>query len=239
MQRCLRAVKKAVSAAVFAVLAACGGGGSDPFVPSVPSFEDAYDIGRILFMLLTGSGSWTVAGVGSDGALYEMTIRFEPDSDAFFPLTGLPGASSNKTVTLRRNGVVIATVTDNTYYDRGTLTIQGSSGSDGSCSLVTSSGTRPSSAAPGSGGALDSSTDYVSCTSGSAAQGNTARTWSIETEGLTVFFCSNETSRDLAGTVTGTESVCLQVSRDGSLGSKAHVTRSTPGGLSLTARNFP
>jgi len=237
MQRCKRAVKKALSAAAFALLAACGGGGGDPFVPSVPSFEDAYDVGRILFMLLTGTGSWTVGGVGSDGALYEMTIRFEPDNDAFFPLTGLPGARSNKTVTLKRNGVVVATVTDSTYYDRNTLTIQGSSSSDGSCSLVTSTTPPPSNAAPGSGGALDTSTDYVGCTSGSAMQGSTSRTWSIETEDLRVFFCSNETNRDLAGAVTATESVCLQISRDGSLGSKARVTRSAPGGLSLTARN--
>lgn len=236
MQRCRRALKKAFSAAALAVLAACGGGGGDPF-PSVPSFEDAYDVTRILFMLLTGTGSYTVVGVGSDGALYEMTIRFEPDRDSFFPLTGLPGARSNKTVTLKRNGVVVATLTDSTYYDRNTLTIQGSSSSDGSCSLVTSSSPPPSSATPGSDGALDTSTDYIGCTSGSAAQGSTARTWSIETEALTVYYCSNETSRDLAGTVTATESVCLQVSRDGSLGSKARVTRATPGGVSLTARN--
>ena len=236
MQRCRRALKKAFSAAALATLAACGGS-SDPFVPSVPSFEDAYDITRILFILLTGSGSYTVGGVGSDGALYEMTIRFEPDRDSFFPLTGSPAARSNKTVTLERNGVLIATVTDSTYYDRNTLTIHGSSSSDGSCSIVTSSTTPPSNATPGSGGALDTSNDHIGCTSGSAVQGRTARTWSIENEGLTVFFCSNETSRDLAGTVTGTESVCLQISRDGSLGSKARVTRSTPGGLSLTARS--
>lgn len=236
MQRCRRALKKAFSAAALAALAACGGGGGDPF-PSVPSFEDAYDVTRILFILLTGTGSYTVVGVGSDGALYEMTIRFEPDRDAFFPLTGLPGARSNKTVTLKRNGVVVAAATDSTYYDRNTLTIQGSSSSDGSCSLVTSSSPPPSNATPGSDGALDTSTDYIGCTSSSAAQGSTVRTWSIETEALTLFFCSNETSRDLAGTVTATESVCLQVSRDGSLGSKARVTRESPGGLSLTARN--
>jgi hypothetical protein len=238
MQRCQRALKKAFSAAALAAVAACGGGGSGaPFIPSAPSFEDAYDITRILFILLTGTGSYTVAGVGSDGALYEMTIRFEPDADAFFPFTGLPGARSNKTVTLERNGVEVATVTDSTYYDRNTLTIHGSSSSDGSCSLVTSSSPRPSNASPGSGGALDSSTDYVGCSSGSAAQGSTDRTWSIETEGLTVFYCSNETRRDLAGAVTATESVCLEVSRDGSLGSKARVTRASPGGVSLTARN--
>ncbi len=226
------------SAAAFATLTACGGGGGDPFVPSMPSLEDAYDITRILFILLTGTGSYTVGGVGSDGALYEMTIRFEPDSDSLFPFTGLPGARSNKTVTLKRNGAVVATVSDSTYYDRNTLTVHGSSSSDGSCSVVTSSTPPPSSASPGSGGTLDTSTDYIACTSGAPARGSTTRTWSIETEVLTttVYFCSHETSRDLAGAVTATESVCLQVSRDGSLGSKARVTRSTPG-LSLTARS--
>jgi hypothetical protein len=236
MQRCRGTLSKMYSAAVFATLTACGGGGGDPFVPSVPSLEDAYDITRILFILLTGTGSYTVGGVGSDGALYEMTIRFEPDSDSFFPFTGLPGARSNKTVTLKRNGVVVTTVTDTTHYDRNTLTVHGSSSSDGSCSLVTSSTAPPSSAAPGSGGTLDTSTDYAGCSSGAAARGSTTRTWSIETEALTVYFCSHETSRDLAGSVTATESVCLQVGRDGSLGSKARVTRLMPGS-SLTARN--
>jgi hypothetical protein len=236
MQRCRSALKKALSAAAFSALAACGGGGGDPLAPTVPSFEDAYDVTRILFILLTGSGSYTVGGIGSDGALYEMTIRFEPDQDSFFPLTGSPAARSNKTVTLRRNSTTVATVTDSTYYSRNTLTVQGSSSSDGSCSIVTSSASPPGSATPGSGGALDTSNDHIGCSSGSAIRGSTARTWSIENEALTVFFCSNETSRDLNGSVTGTESTCLQVSRDGSLGSKARVTRSTPGGLSLTAR---
>ena len=236
MQRCKRALKKAFSAAAFALLAACGGGGGDPFVPSVPSFEDAYDVSRILFMLLTGTGSWTVVGIGSDGASYEMTIRFEPDRDAFFPLTGLPGARSNKTVTLKRNGVVTAAVTDSTYYDSTSLTIHGTSSSDGSCSLVTSAAPPPGNAAAGSGGALDSSIDYIGCTSGSAAQGSTDRNWSIETEALAVYFCSHETNKNLAGSVIATESVCLQLSRDGTLGSKARVTRSVPGTFSLTAR---
>ena len=167
-----------------------------------------------------------------------MTIEFEPDRDAFFPLTGTPAARSNKTVTLRRNGALIATATDSTYYERSTLTIHGTSNNNNaSCSLVTSANTPPSNAKPGSSGPLDSSIDYVSCTSGAQAQGNTTRTWSIDTEGLTVFFCSNETNTNLAGTVTATESVCLEIDRDGKLGSKARVTQAVPGTFSLTARN--
>jgi len=237
MQRRKRALKKAFSVMAFATLAACGGGGGDPFLPSVPSFDDAYEVGKIILILLTGSGSWTVSGIGSDGAFYEITIAFEPDSDAFFPFTGLPGARSNKTVTLRRNGMLVATLTESTYYDRSTLVVQGTSSTDGTCSVVTSATAPPASAKPGAGGALDTSTDYNGCIAGSATQGSTTRTWSIDTENITVFFCSNETTQDVAGTVTATESVCLQAGRDGTLGSKARVTRSVPGAFSLTARN--
>lgn len=234
MQRWKRAVKSAVGAAAL-VLAGCGGGGDGPFVPSL---EDSYNIGRIFFFLLTGSGRWTVVGIGSDGALYEMTISFEPDRDAFFPLTGLPGARSNQTVTLRRNGVVVATTTENTFFVRDTLAIQGTSRSDGTCSLVSTATPPPANAAPGAGGALDASTDYTACTSGSPVAGSTSRNWSIETENIiNVFFCSNETNRNVTDQVIATESICLQMSRDGSLGDKARVRRTGPGGFSLTARN--
>jgi hypothetical protein len=76
--------------------------------------------------------------------------------------------------------------------------------------------------------------DFLVRASWRASYTGSRRAWTSQRH---LFFCSNETSRDLAGTVTGTESVCLQISRDGSLGSKAWLTRSTPGGLSLTARN--
>jgi hypothetical protein len=235
MQRWKRSFKSALSAAALAILVSCGGGGEGPFIPSL---SDSYNVGKIFFLLLTGSGSWTVSGTGSDGAIYDVTISFSPDSDAFFPLTGLPGARSNQTVTIRRNGVVLITATENTFYDRNTLAIQGTSRNDGSCSLVSSAATPPANATPGAGGALDTSTDYTACATLSPVAGSTSRTWSIETENIiTVFFCSNETNKNVANQVIATESICLQMSRDGSLGDKARFTRTGPGNFSLTARN--
>jgi hypothetical protein len=241
MQPRKRSFKATISAAALVLLNGCGGGGGD--VPSPPSFEDAYDIGRIFFFLLTGSGRWTVGGIGSDGAFYEITISFEPDGDSFFPLTpGLPGTRSKQTTTLRRNGVLIATVSETTFFTVNTLAIQGTTRSDGTCSQVSAATPPPASAEPGNGGTLDASIDYTSCTSGAAVSGTTSRTWSVEAgntpvDFLTVYFCSNETNRNAAGQVVGTESICLEINRDGSLDDKARITRTGPGNFSLTARN--
>jgi len=233
MRKWEQALKAAVSATALATLIGCGGGG-DPLVPSV---SDAVNVSRFLFMVLTGSGSWTVSGIGSDGARYDMTITFDSDPLAFFPLLGFTGSSSTVTVTLSRNGVLIATTADISYFDPGSSEVRGSSSNDGSCSIVTSSASLPTDATPGATGALDTSTDYAGCTSGSSVEGSTVRTWSLETENLTVFFCNNKTSRDVADTVIATEAICLQVGGGGSLGTKARVTTSVPGSFSLTARN--
>jgi hypothetical protein len=238
MQRWKRVRKAALAAITSAAVTACGGGGgSDAFFPTP---RDTYNASRVILLLLTGSGRWTTTGVGSDGAVYEITVTFKPDSNAFFPLTGLPAERSTQTITIKRNGVVIATTDETSFFDRQSLAVQGTTRSDGSCSQVTSSSasTVPSSAQAGSGGALDTADDRTTCSTASPVTGTTSRSWSLDNEGLTVFFCNKETNRDAAATFIASEEICLQISSDGSLGNKARVTLIGPGNVSVTARNF-
>ena len=184
-----------------------------------------------------GTNAWTVTGVGSDSSSYEVTLATKPGPTSAFPYTGVVGSRSETTTTAKVDGVAEAPFVSYIFYDASTLSVFGDQAvTDGSCSTASSGPMLPTAVGIGAGGSLYDTIDYETCVAPSVVDGTTVVTWSLESDNGNVLFCFNAANRTPTGSVSSTESYCVQTGQDGTLGTKARISI-VEGGFSLTARN--
>lgn len=220
------------SIAAALLLAACGGGGGD--APPPPT---QYAVNAAQGHLLTGTGSWAMNGTGSDGASYTVTMSLAPLTPGTFPVDGTPAARSAQTLAFARAGVPLGGVVETIYFNSSTLAIVGLSTDDGSCASATSNTALPATAAVGASGVIFNQFDRDGCTADAAALGTTVTRWTLESDGGVVLLCWNLTAQDLIGTANGSQSVCVEINADGTLGGKARYALSASV-FTITARNY-
>lgn len=243
----MNAIRRAALAATVLLLSACGGGGdggNSGFVPPA----DAFDVQAAWKNLLTTTRTWSgIIGRGNDNHVYEVAVQIAPAAAAPFPLTAAPANRSVQTVSTRVDGGPAGVAVNELFVDAGFLW-QGSrhtiDAGTPSCdeasagrSVLPPTAVRFDATARPVSGALLAGTIYATCADRTAVRGTATATWSLEFESGTVYFCLNTTSQDLAVPPNVTsESDCLQVSPDGSLGAKARITLRASG-FELVARN--
>jgi hypothetical protein len=232
-------VRAALGAAFAALLGGCGGGDD-----AGPPITDPFAVGAAWRNVLAADTSFTLSGIGSDNASYTLFVALEPAAAGVYPLTGELGERGVQTTQLVQNGVAFAPTTTVQFYDPGFAALLGVTSDAGECATVIDNGVLPAAATVGSSGPLYSAISYDRCDAGAVEIGSVASSWSIETEAGIVFFCNNATQFDVAGNDTGSESDCIQIAVDGTLGPLARVTvavpssATVPGGFTLIARNY-
>jgi hypothetical protein len=223
------------------VLSACGGGGGSSgdsgFIPPT----DDFDVRTAWTNFLVASRSWAVAGVANNGLGYDVTISVQPGATSVVPISGATAARSDTRLIVRENGATVGNALSETFHDAATRQMLGTRftplGGASLCSLASATAAPPQAAKIGASGALATLDERDGCSSSSASVGTATVRWSLAFEGGISYFCIDSTERDLAGNVLATESDCLEVSPDGSLGARARITITQPGtGFSLTAR---
>ena len=216
-----------LSLAATLLVAACGGGGDAQ--PAGP-----YAVNAALGHLLGSGGSWTMSGSAS-GQPFTLTMAFAPAPAGLFPVNGVFAAQSLQTITIAAAGQS-SSGTLTIYFDAGTRTFFGFQ-ADGACSVATANTALPATATAGASGPIFTESDLDGCASTSLAVGTTTSTWSVASDTGVALLCWNLTSKDLSGTVNGTESMCIESATDGTLGTRARFALSAAG-VTVSARNF-
>ncbi len=217
-----------LAATAALLLAACGGGGDAP--PTTP-----YAVNAAQHHLLADGGSWRMNGTGPNGVAFTIAMSFAPATAAPFPFDGVVAARSIETLTIQAAGQS-DTVAQTIYFDAADLSIRGSE-SGGACSVATANAALPTSAMLGAGGAMFSSRDLDGCIGTSTLVSTTTATWSLEADHGVVLLCWNLAARDVSGAADATQSSCVEIAADGSLGTRARFALSAMG-LVITAKNF-
>ena len=212
------------------LLAACGGGGGDD-----TPLPTSYAARMAWAQLLSAQRAWTLTGTGPNAQAFTITLAFAPIADAPFPVSGAAAKRMQETVTVASAGQTSA-VTQTIYLDRTSLAFIGFD-AEGACSVATSNAELPLSTPAGASGPVFSLSDLDGCTSGAIAAGTTTSTWSLEVDSGVPLLCWNLTSKDLAGVQNGSTSTCVEITANGSLGSRARFAL-TALGVEIKARNF-
>ncbi len=217
-----------LSAAAAVLMSACGGGGDDPQPAST------YAVDAALGHLLVNGGAWTMNGT-ANGQPFVLTLTFAPAPSGAFPVNGAMSAQSVQTITVATGGAT-SSGAETIYFDAPSHAFLGLQ-ADGACSVVTANTALPATAAVGAGGAIFSESDLDGCIGTSAVLGSTANNWSLVSDTGAVLLCWSLAAKDAAGTSNGSESLCVEIAADGTLGAKARFAVSGSG-LTLSARNF-
>jgi len=238
----MRARRSVWTALLAALLAGCGGGGSSSGDGGFKPPGDDIDARAAWENLLTTTRTWVVSGTASDGFSYTASISVAPGGALEFPVTGNTAARSIASIVLTRGATTVDSRIAETFFDAATGFVVGLrhtiDGVGTFCSSATSAAVPPDAAELGSSGPLFTIDELDGCLASSAKLGTATQTWSVEFESETgiTYFCTNATEQNLSGAVIATESDCIEVGADGSLGDKARVTVSSAG-FTLVARN--
>jgi hypothetical protein len=209
-------------------MSACGGGGGD-------AQSGPYAVNAALGHLLVTGGSWTMSG-STSGQPFTLTMAFARVPDGIFPVNGVFAAQSLQTITVTAAGQS-QSGTQTIYFDAGLRVFFGFQ-ADGACSVATANTVLPATAAVGATGPIFTDSDLDGCAGSSVAVGSTTSTWSVVSDTGIALLCWDLTSKDLSGTVNGTESMCIETAADGTLGGKARFSITAPGVITINARNF-
>ena len=212
------------------LVAACGGGGGNGEPAPTP-----YSVRMAWAQLLAAPHSWTLAGTAPNAQAFTLTLAFAPLPDAPFPVTGAMAKRTAETITLGSAGQS-STGTLTLYLDQPSLAFIGFE-ADGICSVATSNTALPESALIGASGAIFALSDLDSCQNNAVAVGTTTSTWSLEIDSGVGLLCWNMASADSAGVPNGSTSTCVEISADGTLGTRARYVLSADG-VEVRARNF-
>ena len=214
------------------VLCGCGGGGSDASPAPAVSVPASVDAGAAWTVLLHTNKVYSVSGKASDGQLYALSYTVTPGP------TGSVASGKSDAVglstSLQRNGVLSSSSAETLYLYPGSGRVTGYSRPNADCALI-SSGAEPSrSAALGQSGALFSGHVLPGCFSTALGFEDISATWSIESEGSTVYFCDNIT--DKGAVIASTTQLCVQVNAAGTLGAAVRVMVNNGTGLTVVMR---
>jgi hypothetical protein len=218
-----------VSAATALLLVACGGGGGDDGPPAGP-----YAVNTALGHLLVNGRSWDLHGT-ANGQAFALTLSFAPLPAGLFPVNGVFAGQSLETLTVVEAGQSTSEART-IFFGPTNLAFFGVQFEGGICSVATANTLLPTTASIGAAGPLFTETDLDGCASSSLATGTTTSDWSLLTDSGVPLLCWNLKSTDLSGTVV-TESTCVEIAVDGSLGTRARYV-ATALGLTVSARNF-
>ncbi len=221
-----------LSAAAALLLAACGGGGD-----AVDIANTEYAVQAAMGHLLREAGSWTMTGVGPDGQPFTMIMDFAPLSVATVPIVGGEATRSAETLTLQIDGQTSGSGGPTFFFNPADLSFVASDNGTDTCSVVRSNTVLPALAKVGTSGDMFAEADFDGCAGDSSIVGDTLSQWSLETSKGIVLLCWTLTTQDLAGATQATQSTCVQIAADGTLGSKARFTLSALG-FSLAASNL-
>lgn len=221
----------AIGAATAALLAGCGGGGSDA------GDNTNYNARAAWTSFLSAGRGFTATGVGSDGLSYSLQFGTTPVGNASFPVTGLAANRLDVGWTLRTGGANVRSTTRQIYWDE-TAHVLGTSDNNAlpRCSVATAADVPSTAARIGNAGALYTASEFDGCTNTSTKTGTTSATWTVELDAGIRYFCVNLTTSGLNGAVTSSESDCLEIDAAGTPGTHVRIGLSQ-GTFSLTARN--
>jgi hypothetical protein len=222
-----------LSTAAAALLVACGGGADN----TTPTPTGTYNASAALHNLLVTGGSWTMSG-SDNGTNYTVTIAFAPAASGPYPIGNIASSQAVETTTVASGGSS-SSGAQTIYFNATTAAFIGLQAS-GLCSTATSNGAPlPSSAAIGAAGALFTENDLDGCTTSSNVVSTSSNVWTVVADTGIALFCWNvtETALTAAGS-NGTESTCIQVANDGTLGTKARFSLTSGTTVNISARNF-
>ena len=217
-------------AAAAVLMSACGGrAGSDG--------DPQYDVKTATGHWLNDAGSWALKGTAPGGQSYTLNLATAPLAQATAPIVGGTAARSQQTYTADIDGAKV----DGSlmyYFDASTLSFIATDNGTGSCDVTQSNTALPSGALTGEGGAMYTDSVYDGCASGAKVIAAAEGDWSLQSRSGVVMLCWKLTAKDLAGAELATQSTCIEVAPDGTLGSKASLVATVSGTTILDARNF-
>ena len=234
--------------ASVAFLAACGGGGSSSSTPAgVPAPGPApapspatYDAQIAWTRLLSTTRAWSVAGRGSDGLDYQLSLAVEPGGASVFPVTGASAVKSTFRNRMVQQSSLVQDVLNEQYTDTQYRLLGSRIISDGgtpTCSKTNViAALPPSGAAPGASGPLYAAATLSDCSPTATALGSSYHTWSVVADGSTVFLCIASSNRFIGETSDRYSETCVETDASGQLGLRARITLNLPG-FSVVATN--
>lgn len=220
-----------LATAAALLLAACGGGGGD----APPAAATAYAVNAAQRHLLADGGAWTMSGTAPNGVAFTITMGFAPAAAGPFPVNGVTAARSLETFTIQAAGQSDS-VAQTIYFDAANLAFVGAE-SGGACTVATTNAALPASAAVGAGGTFFNGADLDGCMGSSAVVGSTAMAWSLEDDTGVALLCWNSSFKSPTPALDSSQSNCVEIAADGTLGTKARFALSALG-VTITARNF-
>ncbi len=213
----------AASAIMLGTLVGCGGGGGDDPAPVV-----SYDVQKAIKNLPAVARSYTLAGTATNGSALTLTWTIAPVGVSVFPLTN---AASQRVDTR----IVVRTATQQELVNGGQQSHFSDAGvglgsvrADGSCSQGENPAL-PTAAAVGATGDLGGATVYATCSVSAPVVNRITGNWTLEQGTGLVYLCANTVLNDAAGAVVSRESDCVEVSPDGTVGSRARLTLTVAG----------
>jgi hypothetical protein len=219
-----------MAAAAAALLAACGGGGDAAGAPVGP-----YMVNAALQKLLATGGSWPMSGT-NNGTSFTVTIAFAPTTNGPYPVDGTASSRAVETITIASNGTS-SSGTQTIYFNPTTDAFIGLLAS-GLCSTATSNTALPASAVVGAAGPIFTENDLDGCATNSNVVSTSSNTWTVVADTGVPLLCWNVTQTALtSGGTSGTESTCVEVAPNGTLGTRARFSL-TSGTTTISARNF-
>lgn len=142
-----------------ALLSACGGGGGDATPAATPVAAASFPLDAAYTKAVTTGVS--LSGTAVDGAdTYTLSLSITPATDGTFE--GTVRKRAIQSLTIKKNGSVLAVTNINGYYSTNPLTTYGATYSDGTYAVQTSiTGNFPTTAKVGDSGALGTLTLYT------------------------------------------------------------------------------
>ena len=216
-----------------ALLVACGGGGYG----GSPRYA-GYDAQAGWQGSLSSAKTYSASGRGSDNKDYTVDLQFTPRGAATYPRTGMAASQVDQRASVQSGGVPLPGFEplSSLFFVTGFVLVGLASG--GGCSDVSNFVPLPTLADIGSSAPLFSSVGFPNCAPGGSSNGSgSSVNWSLEVYSGDVYFCTNTTQRNTAGAIAFTQSICLQINGNGTLGPKFEFRLAVPGqNFSLLAR---
>lgn len=212
--------------ALAALLAACGGGGgggSDGDGASAVT----YNVQAAFRNLSTAARSFTLRATAANGTPLTLDWTITPVGASVFPLTGAASQRVDTSVVIRSPTLEFVNGSQQSHFD-AMMNGLGSVRADGSCSQGDNPAL-PTAAAIGASGPLGDSVVYRTCSLSAEVVNRITGAWSFRPELGVAYLCADTQLKDASGATTlSTESDCIEISPDGTIGSRARITLSVP-----------
>lgn len=226
------------------LLSACGGSDNPPGIQSPPVLPPAgtgvkVDVAAAWQQYLSTPRQWQVSGSQNNDA-FTLTLVLTPGPLSSFPLNGQLAQTTTESLRLNVAGIVSADTEGTLFYDSNSLIgIVGGSGPGATCAVVrTPFAPLPTDAAAGTGGTIVALDNFDGCSNSAAKVGSLTLDWSVEQDLAVTLFCLTGVRQDNAGAITGTQTSCVQTTRQGELAGGARLSLRRADGSTISAKNY-